>query len=337
MIPTGTPLPFKPVSSALLDNSKPFPPIYLHQFSDLSREDLNSLKKIWLQIEPARRIHLLEDLEELAEADTIVCFDDLAQLALTDPEAPVRVRAINMLWEAEDPDLVPTFLKMMESDPETDVRAAATGALGKYVYLGETEEIPAETQQNIEDSLLLVSTGREPSLIRRRALESLGFSHRDEVATLIEKAFSSGERDWLISALYAMGRSYDQRWEKSVLAMLDNPDDDIRYEAIRAAGELEMKSAHEILLEELKEGIDEYDMRMTTVWSLSQIGGKGVREEIEDLLEDCQDDEESQYLEEALDNLSFTEDFSLTDIFDFDVDDDSEDNLTPDDDQLDKK
>lgn len=325
MSQTGTTIPFQSILDALRDNSKPFPPVYLHQFSDLSPEDLEKLRTDWLNIASPRRSNLLEDLEELAEADSVVCFDEVARLALNDPEASVKVRAINMLWEAEDKTLVPIFLELMENDPSMEVRAAAASALGKYVYLGETDEIPAETLQNVEDALLLLATSNEPVLIRRRALESLGFSHREEVAKLIERAFSSKEKDWLTSALYAMGRSADKHWEKQVISMLGNDDEEIRYEAVRAAGELELKSAREKLLDDIHEGIDDFDLRMATIWSLSQLGGEGVREQIEELMENCQEDEECQYLEEALENLSFTEDFNLTNMFDFDMDEDEDD------------
>lgn len=325
MSQTGTTLPFQSILEALLDNSKPFPPVFLHRFSDISPEDLEKLRLDWLKISSQRRSNLLEDLEALAEADSVVCFDEIARLALNDPEASVRVRAINMLWEAEDKALVPIFLEFAEKDINTEVRAAAASALGKYVYLGETEDIPAETLQNVEDALLLLATSNEPVLIRRRALESLGFSHREEVARLIEKAFSSGDKDWLTSTLYAMGRSADQHWEKQVISMLGNDDEEIRVEAVRAAGELELKSAREKLLDDLQEGIDDFDLRMATIWSLSQLGGEGVRERIEELMENCQEDEECQYLEEALENLSFTEDFNLTNMFDFDIENDDDD------------
>lgn len=325
MSPTGTTLPFQSILEALRDNSKPFPPIYLHQFSDLSPEDLEKLRLDWPKIASQRKSNLLGDLEELAEADSVVCFDEVARLGLNDPEASVKVRAINMLWESEDKTLVPIFLELMEKDPNTEVRAAATSALGKYVYLGETDEIPAETLQNVEDALLLLATSNEPTLIRCRALESLGFSHREDVAGLIESAFSSKEKDWLTSALYAMGRSADKHWEKQVISMLSNDDEEIRYEAVRAAGELELKSAREKLLDDLREGIDDFDLRMATIWSLSQLGGEGVREQIEELMENCQEDEECQYLEEALENLSFTEDFNLSNLFDFDMDEDEDD------------
>ncbi len=56
------------------------------------------------------------------------------------------------------------------------------------------------------------------------------------------------------------------------------------------------------------------------IWSLSQIGGEHVREALEELVEDAEDDTEIDYIESALENLEFTDNFTLTDMFDFDID-----------------
>ena len=70
---------FKVVLDALLNESKLFPPAYLHSFSDLPPREAIALKKIWPEIPTKRRQSLMEDLEELADADTLVSFEDLAE------------------------------------------------------------------------------------------------------------------------------------------------------------------------------------------------------------------------------------------------------------------
>jgi hypothetical protein len=58
-------------------------------------------------------------------------------------------------------------------------------------------------------------------------------------------------------------------------------------------------------------------MRRELVWALSRIGGEGIRAKFEELLEIEEDDEEVEFIEEAMDTLSFTEDmgsFSLIDV-----------------------
>ena len=73
------------------------------------------------------------------------------------------------------------ILICLNNDEDVEVRAAAANALGQFVYLGELEKIPAELHHKIEDELLEATTASNEKLIRRRALESLGYSGREEV------------------------------------------------------------------------------------------------------------------------------------------------------------
>ena len=308
--------PFLTLVDALLDESKPFPARYLHHFSDLEPGNLKKLIKAWPQVPLSRKHTLLEDLEELAEADTLTSFDDLARSLLADTDPQVRTRAIRLLWECDDAKLVPVYIDILNNDEDVEVRAAAANALGQYVYLGELDKIPVELHHMIEDQLLAATTSSEDTLVRRRALESLGYSGRAEVVPLIEAASREKDPDWIVSALFAMGRSCDGRWRKQVLSQLRTPSEDIRSEAIHAAGELELESARPVLLD-LLEDEEDLEVRRELIWSLSRIGGEGVRAKLEELFEIEEDDEETNFIEEALDTLSFTEDmgnFSLLDV-----------------------
>ena len=309
--------PFQTVVDALIDNGKPFPPRYLHRFSDIAPADLTLLLKAWPQISTQRKHTLLEDLEELAEADTLTNFDDLARPLLKDPDPQVRIRAIRLLWESEDAKLVPIFLKIMNEDVDLNARAAAANALGLFVYQGELEKIPGELHHRIEDDLLKLVNSSHETLVRRRALESLGYSSRAEVVPLIEAAYHDKNPDWVVSALFAMGRSCDESWKKQVLSKLHAPDEDIRSEAIHAAGELELASARPILLDSLEDEED-LETRRELIWALAKIGGEGVRNRLEELLEIEEDDEEADFIEEAMDTLSFSEDMAQFDLFGID-------------------
>ncbi len=301
-------VPFKQVIDDLLNNDRPFSPTHLHRFSDIDPADLASLRISWPQVAVDRRISLLQDLEDLAESDTLVSFDDLARFALDDPDPRVRTIAIRLLWESEDAHLIPIFIKMMRSDSDETVRATAASGLGLFVYLGEVEDISEDKRKQVEESLLSVYQGTDKPIVRRRALEALGYSSREEVPAFLEDAYQSTDKEWLASALFAMGRSADERWEKQVLSMLDHSEPDVRLEAIRAAGELELAGARRPLLRLLKEDSgDDFDLRSAAIWSLSQIGGEGVRELFERMADNTEDEDEEFILDEALDNLSFKE------------------------------
>jgi HEAT repeat protein len=314
-------LPFQAVIDALLDEDHPFPARHLHRFSDLPPVELKIMKKVWPKVASHRKHTLLEDLEDLAETDKLTSFDDLAHDLLADHDPEVRTRAIRLLWESEDVKLVPVYLKMLNEDKDVETRAAAANALGQFVYLGELEKIPAEMKKQIEDQLLATATSSEKALVRRRSLESLGYSGREEVNPLIEAAYHEKEPDWMASALFAMGRSCDERWKKQVLSQLHAPSEDIRSEAIHAAGELELKSARPTLLDLLNDEED-LELRRELILALSRIGGEGVLAKLEELLEIEEDDEEADFIEESMDALSFTEDMGQFDMIDIDPDGD---------------
>jgi len=295
---------------SLLDLETPFPPRLLYQFSDMPSGDRKVLASAWKSISVARRRTLLQDLLELSEHDDLLMFEDIGRIALEDDDAECKVNGISLLLEAEDPKLVPTFLRILSAAEEAEfVRAAAANALGFYVYLGELEELKAEIHHRIEDALLLAYEKDPSDLVQRRALESLGYSCREEVPPLLRFASAKDSDEWLESALFAMGRSADDQWETLIIEQLDHENPDVRGQAIHAAGELALNAARARLLRQLDHEKDEY-VRSELIWALSHIGGEGIEEKFEHLLATTDDDEEANLLEEALDMLSFTNDVS---------------------------
>ncbi len=320
------PIPFTKLIDALLDESTPFSPKYLNRLSDLDPVDKSLLADNWSKVSIRRRNALLEDMEEIHMADDLLCFEQVGRVALKDSEPGVRTRAIQILREYELVDLLPIFVEMSEHDPDVDVRAAATAALATYIYMGEVEDISPKKLQLVEACLLRLISGKDAMIVRRRALEALGFSSRKELVGLIEKAYASPDMDWLVSALFAMGRSANSRWKPQVLSMLTHENPSVRAEAASAAGELEIKTAVPQLLKLLRDS--DIDVRMASIWSLSQIGGTGVRSALESLLESTDDDEEANQTENALENLDFTEEMNDLALLDIPEDgDDPDDNL----------
>jgi HEAT repeat protein len=311
--------PFQPVLDSLLNEKKDFPRKYLHQFSDMGTLELKTLLDVWPRISPGRKLALLDGLESLIESDTLVNFDDFAKAILDDPDSGVRGRAIRLLRECEDLKLIPVFINLMKHDPVVLTRAEAAIGLSLFVHLGELEETPAESQRQAEDALLAVANGTDDVKVRRRALESLGYSSRPEVAVLIESAYGREDAGWQASALFAMSRSADSRWEIDVLASLPSDNRSVREAAVAAAGQLSIKAAGPILIKMLEEEDDD-DVTGVMIWSLSQIGGEDARTYIETLLDQTEDEEQIEFLEEALENLAFTEDLERFDLLNIDPD-----------------
>lgn len=308
---------------ALFDVDKPFNPRHLYRFSDMEPPEIAELAKSWPQVPAWRRLAIMEDIEKLGEADSLLSFDAMCVYCLKDEDANIRELALRSLWEYDLPEVVPTMLVMLQSDGAANVRAAAAAALGKYVYLGELEELSETTLHEVEDRLIEIVKGSDAIDVRRRALESLGFSSRKEVPGLIEKAYNSGNETWLVSSLYAMGRSLNQKWGARLIMMLDSDSSDVRTEAAQALGELELKEARPRLLELLQD--DNEEVRLAAVWSLSQIGGEGIQAALEALYELAEDDEEAEFISSALENLAFTEEMSDLPLLELLADEDDED------------
>lgn len=317
---------FQTILEALLDLSATFPARYLARFSDLEPAQLEALAQVWPRVPLARKVALLEDLQDLAEDNTLVSFEAFARARLKDHEPAVRAGALRLLIECEDVHLIPDLLDLLNADDEPEVRAAAAVVLGQFVYLGELDKIPAETLREIEDHLLAATKDAYP-VVRQRSLEALGTSSRPELPALIEAAYHENDPDWIVSALFAMGRSGDLRWSKQILSKLNDPNQAIRTEAMQAAGELGLAAARPALLDRLEDEEDRL-VRHEIIWALSQIGGEGVRQRLEELADAADaeaDDEEAEFLEEALSNLAFTEDTGLFDMFDFETEEDPDD------------
>ncbi len=311
---------FQSVIDALLDSGKPFPKKYLPFFSDIDSASLQLLLDAWPRVSLTRKRTLLADLDQLLVEDSLVSFDDLARALLTDLDAPVRAGATRLLAECGDQKLLPLYEKIIAGDPSPEVRAEAAHSLGFFVALGELEQISEAALRRAEESLL--AAARDDNVeVRRRALESLGFSAREEVPALIEAALRRESRDWRVSALIAMGRSSDERWAEPVIRMLLSEDRDVRLEAARAAGELSLPAARLPLLRMLEEETDP-EIFSAIVWSLSQVGGKDVRVYLENLLDQTDDDDEIDFIEDALANLAFTEDLGLFDLLAVDPEED---------------
>ncbi|HBO33867.1 MAG TPA: hypothetical protein DD636_03885 [Anaerolineaceae bacterium] len=293
--------------NALMDLDHQFPSRLLYQFSDLSSSEQKTLASCWSKVPLKRRQAFLQDLVSLAENDPVLIYEEVARIALDDEDTDVCISAIDLLFGSEDRHLIPVYLGLLADQTRSKaVRAAVANALGPYVYLGEIEKIKPEILHEIEDTLLHTYFEDKSDLVKRRALEALGYSSREEVPALLRKAAAMRDDLWLESAMFAMGRSADEQWEGSVLENLEHENLAVRIQAVHAAGELALKKARRNLLRAI-DVVDDDDLRHEIIWALAQIGGEGVERKFDALLASAEDDEEAAFLEEAMEMLNFTE------------------------------
>ena len=284
----------------------------LYLLSNLDAADAAQVREVWLDLPVELRRQMTARLAELAEADFEVNFGAVFRLGLEDEDAEVRTAAVGGLWEDEDVRLVPLLAARLREDDDAGVRAAAAMSLGRFILLGELAKI-RPTPQNIAYEVLLAAcrNPEEPMEVRRRALESLAYAGDETVAELIRQAYAVPEEKMRISTIFAMGRNADTRWAPQVRQELFSPNPELRYEAARACGELQLAEA----VSELAELTDDADPEVQEValWALGQIGGDKARQ----ILEHCcrEGDEAIQAAAEAaLDELEFMYD-DLNDFF----------------------
>lgn len=293
----------------------------LRALADLSTSQLEEFKRQWPGVPADTRVEIMTRLGELVEGQFDLNINAASRAALADSDDRVRAAAIRNLWEDQGLDLIEPLLNFLAHDESVRVRTAAATALGIYVYLGEMEELPADEMQEIEDALLGVFDGGDAVEIRRRALESLGFSQRPEVADAIDRAYTDGDDLMQVSALFAMGRSLDpDRWGETVLEDLAHPNPEIRFEAARAAGELQLDEAVPALGP--LTGDSDGEVQEISIWALGEIGGEEARRILEEKLETA-DEALSEQIEDALSNAEL-----MDGIFEFetmDIEEEEED------------
>lgn len=330
-------LNFQNVLDHLLDSKKDIPAGHLSFYSDLDPKSLRLFLDVWSSVPQNRKLLLLDSLISHLDEDTIVSYEDIGRALVDDPDGEVRARALGLLAESDDPKLVDTLLKIFQSDSDLAPRVKAANLLGEFVLMGELEELDEARLRKIEDALIAVIRSDENPSLRRAAVEAFGYSGRDEAVAILESAYEREDPLWVASALRAMGRSHDNRWDDSVVSKLLDPDPRIRYAAAEAAGELTIEEAGPIMLKMLEDEEEDDNVTMAAIWALSQIGGEDARAYILNMLDGTNDDDVTEFLEDALENLDFNEELNKFDLLSLDEDDDlsefDEDDLDDEDDK----
>ena len=244
--------------------------------SDLSSEDRTALRTAWPQLQVDERRRIAASLVTLAEDNIELDFRHVFLISLEDSDPKVRLSGIEGLYEDESRVLLLKLLAMLKSDPDEQVREAAAKALGRYTYLAECDKLGTQAG-DLRSALIATASDRQETRdVRRRAIEALGNYHNDgEVQNLIASAYSQGGKS-AESAVFAMGRSMDERWQQIVMDELESDHPAMRYEAARASGEMTLEDALPFLVRMIDDS--DTEVRLAAVWALGQIGGKPAAE-----------------------------------------------------------
>ena len=283
--------------------------------ANLSPDELTVLASGWKNLDTDRRQAILEALIEESEDRFDLDYNEIGHFALNDPAPSVRQRAIDLLWIDESPYLMRRLKEVAQADDAAEVRATAVSALGHFVLLGEYEEIDPSEASHLVDMLNSIWFDEaEEWLVRRRALESLGNSSVPGVHEIIADAYDSTDPEVRASAVFAMGRTCDRdRWGETVRRELSSTDDMIRYEAVRAAGEIELRQSATTLNNMALN--DNGEIRKAAIWSLGEIGGPQAQRylsAIAEIVEETSGDTElAELILEAIENATLPSSLDL--------------------------
>ncbi len=299
-------LHFDDVIRTLKDSEITLTKSLVRRLSNLEDKEREALLTAWGEIPLGRRQKLMRHIADISESDFDTDFGVINRLAMTDLNENVRYAAIEASAQDESALTFHALLPIASVDLSVRVRAAALSALGRFILAGELGTFSKMLSRQAENlALRLYKNKSVDTEVRRRALEAVANSSREEVDALIRDAYDSGDLPLQTSAVYAMGRSCDEKWARVVVRELGNSDSAMRYEAIRAAGELELEEAVSQIAPNLQGG-DRQLMEMS-IWALGEIGGGEARRLLDEMIEyaeDIDDDALMEMIEDALANVS---------------------------------
>jgi len=292
----------------------------LHGLSGLISADMTTLQPVLDELPANYRRNLMRDLIKFSELNIEMDYRTLGIVGISDPDPGVREAAIELLWEDESLEVMNLLVAVVRHDVEPEVRAAAATGLGRYILLGELGDLPEDETGAAQTAVVaMLQDPYEFVAAQRRALEAIANCSHPIVPTAIDEAYHGTNHEMRVSAVYAMGRSYDSRWHDIVLEEVDSTDPELCYEAARAAGELELVEA----VPKLGHLVLDHDREIVevAVWSLGEIGGKEAVRILEALSEKAEEEEDEGLIDavdDALGNATLADNmFGDLDVDDF--------------------
>jgi HEAT repeat protein len=296
-------IPFASVLAALFTDDEP--PIHLiYRLSDLTDADFARFKAEWPGVDDYRRAVLARHMADIVEDDYLVDFAPLFAFLFEDPDPSVRKAALDGIWDAEDLYLIDPIVKMLQSDNDTSVRAAAARALAHFILLAEWGQIDDIHVAPIVEALLAeYEHPRAAAEIKRAALEAVALAAHPRIPDLINDAYEDGSDDMQLSALFAMGNTADSRWLPILEQEMESPSPDFRAEAARACGMIGDPSSIDSLEQLLAD--EDTEVGLAAVYALGQIGGDRAYELLSTMADDPDFEEFHEAIDEALEEMEW--------------------------------
>lgn len=267
----------------------------------------------------------------------------LAQITDTDEE--VRTEAIHELTHRMDDEVARAFLDVASSDAPERVRADTIIGLGPVIdeagidFDDEEDEgfamdpdlgppISREMFETIVREVRgLYEDETQPKLVRRRALEVLVRDPQPWHTAEIRRHFASDDPEWKVTGIFGMG--YVPGFDAEIAAAVQSESGKLLFEAVRAAGSMEVTGAAKRIRELATSKTGDRDLRLAAIDALPQVDPDSF--DLLQRLAGSDDHEIADAAEAALDELSIAESYDDEDDEDFDDEDFDEDEEDEDD------
>jgi HEAT repeat protein len=252
----------------------------LAELSNLAAARLDEFMRSWPALDVAERRRVVQALNDMAEEDVELEFNDVFLRLTTDADPEVRVGALEGLWEDERAGTADLFVRLLREDPDERVRAAAADALGRFALHAALGDLSDRLVTRVRDALADVLATEPAGLVRRRAVGAsgylLGLEGDSPFREAVRDAYASPEVETRASAIRAMGRAADPAFLETVLAELRSEEPELRYEAARAAGEIADERAASPVIQLLADA--DTEVRLAAIQALGAIGGNAARQ-----------------------------------------------------------
>lgn len=192
-------------------------------------------------------------------------------------------------------------------EPE-ELRATSAIALGPVLELCDTEGFDEDDDMNDapisertfgEVRQALRATYENPStpkLVRRRVLEGAVRAPQDWQREAIRVAYATDDPEWRLTAVFCM--RFVQGFDEQILASLESPDVEVEAEAVRGAGEWELKEAAPHVLRLLANKDTDKDLLVAAITAVATVSRDRALELLPDF-EDSDDPDIAEAAEEA--------------------------------------
>jgi hypothetical protein len=187
-----------------------------------------------------------------------------------------------------------------------ELRARAAISLGPVLEHADTSgfddpddiRIAEDTFHRIQLTLhKLYRDESVPVLVRRKILEASVRAPEEWHRDAISRAYSGGDRDWMLTAVFAM--QWVRGFDDQILEALKSSDAEIQDEAVRAAGNWELDAAWDQVVRLVHDPATPKPLLLTAIGAVGEIRPQEASGILADL-RDSDDEEIAEAVEEAV-------------------------------------